>query len=179
MSNKKIRKRKLRKPVRNLLFDRRGISDALTTIIITAGVIAFGIAVLYWAYSWGNIANQQYSTTVGNSQDAIGENLAFEYVYYSNNNLTVYLINCGMTNNVSITRLYIWINYSQPIGTFTPSALMYITNNTAIPNNSLSIGNEGYFTVPINNPPLVSGSYYRIRVVTGRGRNFDGEFSTP
>ena len=32
--------------------NKRAVSVALSTMIITAGVIAAGIAVLYWAYSW-------------------------------------------------------------------------------------------------------------------------------
>jgi cbb3-type cytochrome oxidase subunit 3 len=171
MPNKKTRNQKAKR--RSLLSDKRGISVALTTMIITAGVIAFGIAVLYWAYGWGNVANQQYSATVANSQDAIGERLAFEYTTYSGNQLKVYLINNGMSNNVSIARVYIWDNSHQPIGTFTPSLMNISLPNTPI--KSLNIGDEGYFTI---NAPGLSG-YCSFRVVTERGRNFDGTFSAP
>lgn len=167
--------KRLHRKIRSLLFDKRAISVTLSTLILSAGVIAFGITVLYWATSWGNVANQQYSATVANSQDAIGERLAFEYTTYSGNNLTVYLINNGMSNNVSIARVYIWDSSSQLKGTFTPSGLMNITKpNNAIPGNSLDKGEDGYFTITVN-PPLISG-YYTFRVVTERGRNFDGSF---
>lgn len=165
--------------MRGLLFDKRGISVALTTMVITAGVLAAGIAVLYWTYSWGNVANHQYSQTVTNSQDAIGENLAFEYTTYSNNNnqLTIYIINCGISNNVQIARVYIWDQNHQLIGTFPPagsiSVLMNITTGQPISGNSLNKTHDGYFTVNVN---LVSG-YYAFRVVTERGRNFDGSFA--
>jgi len=180
MPNRKTRNQKPKRLIHSLLSDKRAISVALTTMIITAGVIAAGIAVLYWATSWGNVANQQYSETVANSQTAIGERLAFEYTAYSGNNLMVYLINNGMSNNVNITRVYIWDSSSQPIGTFTPNppGLMNITSpGTPIPGNSLDKGEDGYFTITVN-PPLISG-YYTFRVVTERGRNFDGSFFAP
>lgn len=173
MPNRKTKNQKAKRLIQSLLFDKRAISVALTTMIITAGVIAFGIAVLYWATSWGNVANQQYSATVANSQDAIGERLAFEYTTYSGNNLTVYLINNGMSKNVSIARVYIWDSSHQPIGTFTPSLMNISLPNTPI--QSLNIGDEGYFTI---NAPGLSG-YCTFRVVTERGRNFDGSFSAP
>lgn len=179
MHTKKIRNSKPTKSIRNLLFDKRAVSVALTTMIITAGVIAAGIAVLYWAYSWGNVANNQYAGTVANNQNSIQENIAFEYITYSNINsnngqLTVYVINCGLSNNVNLTRLYIWNSTNQLIGTYDISQLYRTSDGTAISNNSLNIGDEGYFNVTI--PTLTSG-YYTIRVVTGRGRNFDGSFS--
>jgi hypothetical protein len=178
MHNKKIRNSKPIKLKRNLLFDKRAVSVALTTMIITAGVIAAGIAVLYWAYSWGNVANNQYGSTVANNQNSIQENIAFEYINYSNistnGQLTVYVINCGLSNKVNLTRLYIWNSANQLVGTYNILQLYRTSDGTAISNNSLNIGDEGYFNVTI--PTLTSG-YYTIRVVTGRGRNFDGSFS--
>jgi hypothetical protein len=177
MPNRKTKNQKAKRLIRSLLFDKRAISVALTTMIITAGVIAAGIAVLYWATAWGNVANQQYSETVANGQNAIQERLAFEYTRYSGRQLTVYLINNGMSNNVSIARVYIWDSSYQLNGTFTPNppGLMNITSGTAIPNNSLDKGKDAYFTI---NSSLASG-YYTFRVVTERGRNFDGSFFAP
>ncbi len=130
MNNKKTKHSKSIRLFRNLLFDKRAVSVALTTMIITAGVIAAGIAVLYWAYSWGNVADNQYSSTVSNNQNAIQENLAFEYVTYSSTNyqLTVYVINCGLANSINFTRLYIWNSANQPIGTF-PITQLYSTKD--------------------------------------------------
>jgi len=179
MRSKKARNRRPLKLVRNLLFDKRAVSVALSTMIITAGVIAAGIAVLYWAYSWGNIANDQYANATANSMSAIQENLAFEYVVYSDSKLTVNMINCGMSNNVGIARVYIWNNYSQPVGTFQPDTpgLMYIGTTTAIPGNSLNKGMDGYFNITVTSSNL--HGYYLFRIVTERGRNFDGSFSAP
>jgi hypothetical protein len=154
-------------------------------MIITAGVVAMGIAVLYWAYSWGKVANMQYSDSITAGSNAIGERIAFEYITYSSlsNNLTVNMINWGKTNNVSIARVYLWDSSHQPIGTYPDEVnpelvLMNITTNTRIPSNTLNIGDEGYFNVTtLTTLPL--NSYYNIRIVTERGRNFDGSFATP
>lgn len=177
MPNRKTRNQKPTKLIRNLLSDKRAISVALTTMIITAGVIAAGIAVLYWAYSWGNIANQEYSQTISNNQNATSERLAFEYISYSDTNsqLTVYVINCGKVNNLEIARIYIWDNSQQIIGTYESPTLLNIDDDSII-TNGLNINGEGKAIIP--NIPDLSG-YYTLRVVTERGRTFDGSFSAP
>ena len=184
------------KKLRSFLFDKRAVSVALSTLIISAGVVAAGIAVLYWARSWGAIADQQYSNSVAQSQAAISERIAFEYIAYSKFNstlgtLSVFIINCGLSNNVSIARMYIWNSQSVPIGTFpvspqTSLTLYNITSNSAIPNSQgLSVGNDGYFNVTMASPgpsglfSTSSGSFYIVRVVTASGRNYDGSFSIP
>ena len=57
--------------------NKRAVSVALSTMIITAGVIAAGIGVLYWTYSWGNVADRQYSTSISTSQNATSEMIGF------------------------------------------------------------------------------------------------------
>jgi hypothetical protein len=167
--------------MRSLILDKRAVSVALSTLIITAGVVAFGIAILYWAYSWGGIANQAYSGAVSSSQSAIAESLGFEYISYSNNNLTVYLINCGMSKNVTIVRAYLWNSSGQLIGSY-PNAsafppLYYTATKQPIPSNALDVGDEGYFT--LSQLSLDASTYYTLRLVTKRGSNFDQAFSTP
>jgi len=146
-------------------------------MIITAGVIAAGIAVLYWAYSWGNIANTQYANTIGNDQNAIEENIAFEFATYSNlnNQLKVYVLNSGLSSNVTLDRLYLWNSSNQPVGTYNIGQLYQISNGSAISTNSLNKGDEGYFVIT---PLTTLGSgYYTLQIVTGSGRDFDDSFS--
>ena len=163
--------------IRKLLFSKRAISVALTTLIITAGVIAAGIAVLYWAYSWGNVANKEYASTIAYNQNSIGENLGFEYVNYSsaNGQLTIYVINSGLSNGVTLDRLYLWNSSNQPIGTYNIGQLYQIGTGTAISMNSLNSHDEGFFTVALS--PKLSSGYYTLRIVTGSGRNFDDSFT--
>lgn len=172
---KKIRKIRARS-IPNFISDRRAVSVALTTLIISAAVIAAGISVLYWAYSWGTIANQQYTQTINSNQNATSEMLTFEYVTYSAPKLSVYLINCGHVDDVGIARVYIWSNSSQA-ATYIPDdpGLRFTTNSSQIQSDSLDVGNEGYFTVTTSTP--LSSGYYCIRIVTERGRNFDTTLS--
>ena len=97
--------------------NKRAVSVALSTMIITAGVIAAGIAVLYWTYSWGNVADQQYSQSVNSNSLAMQENIGFEYTIYNseNNQLTLYIINSGLSN-ITLNRLYLWNSANQLIG---------------------------------------------------------------
>ena len=176
MQSRRNKSKKIRL-VRNLFSDKRAVSVALTTMIITAGVIAAGIAVLYWAYSWGNIANTQYANTVGNNQNSIEESIGFEFVNYSSadNHLTIYVINSGLSNSVTLDRLYLWNSSNDPIGSYNIQQLYRISDKTPISTNSLGKGDEGYFTITPS--PKLNSGYYTLRVVTGSGRNFDDSFS--
>lgn len=166
--------------VQHLFGNRKGVSVVISTVVLSAGVLALGIAVLYWAYSWGSIANLQYSKSVANSSYAVSERLGFEYISYSStgNVLTVNVINWGNANNLTIIRVFVWDSYHTDMAAGSPSQFTYITNGSLIQNNYLNMGEEGRFTVVVQSP-LQDGHYYNIRVVTGRGRNFDGSFVVP
>jgi hypothetical protein len=149
-------------------------------MIITAGVIAAGVAVLYWTYSWGNVADQQYSQSVNSNSHAMQENIGFEYTIYNsaNNQLTLYIINSGLSNSLSLTRLYLWNSANQLIGTY-PISNVYQTSTTKLLTaNTLPKGMEAYFNVTIT-PALKTPpeTYYTIRLETGSGRNFDESFA--
>jgi hypothetical protein len=166
------------KTLRKFFNNKKGVSVALTTMIITAGVIASGIAVLYWGYAWGNIARDQYSQSISQSQDAVGERLSFEYISYLNNQLTVNVINSGQTGDLQIARVNILDSEHNIVSTIDNASLMEITTNLPITDsnnhNGLDAGKEGYFTI---NAALSSG-YYTFNVVSERGRNYYGTFST-
>lgn len=171
--------------MRSLILDKRAVSVALSTLIITAGVVGFGITVLYWAYSWGGIANHEYSEAVTSSQSAILEKIAFEYAHYHDvtlpngtvvGNLTVYIINCGKTDNVSIARVF--IRDSQlvllPDRTYSNVQLKDATSN--MNTTGVNIGGQAYFNIEM--PPLAANSYYTISLITQRGRQIDYSFAT-
>jgi hypothetical protein len=144
-------------------------------MIITAGVIVAGIAVLYWAQSWGNVADQQYTQTVNTNSQAMQENIGFEYTTYNNGQLTLYIINSGTSNSETIARLYIWNTANQLINSWNVGNLYSTGSGKVLPSNYiLQKGAEVYFNVTV---ALTSGNYYTIRVVTGSGRNFDEAFS--
>jgi len=165
----------LYKRIFSVLFNKRAVSVALSTMIITAGVVAMGITVLYWAYSAGDLANKQYSDTIAVGSNAVVERLAFEYIDYSGSQVTVNMINWGKANNVSIARVYVWDNNHELVGSFSDIVLFDIGTSQPIESNTLDVGDEGYFSII---SPLPPNSYFNIRVVTERGRNFDSSFST-
>jgi hypothetical protein len=160
--------------------NKRAVSVALSTMIITAGVIAAGIAVLYWTYSWGNVADQQYSQTVNSNSLAMQENIGFEYVNYANPQLTIYIINSGQSNYMTLRSVYLWDTGNNLKGTY-QNLILYLTSTigqpspTPLPTNyDLTRGIEVYFTINIGQ---LSSGYYTVRLVTGSGRNFDYTFS--
>lgn len=163
--------------VRNCFLDKKAASAVVGTLILTAGVLAMGIAILYWASSWGSIATRSYTTAEGNSAKAVQERLGYEYIDYSGNVLTVNLINWGTSHNLTITNVYIYNNAHQYIGNYSRPTLRNMTTSSIIA-AGLAVGGEGYFQITPS-PTLASGSFYYIRIVTGRGRTFDGSFATP
>ncbi len=181
IKTKQKQKRKTNKPAKNFLTNKRAASVALTTMIITAGVLAAGITILYWTYSMGNIANQEYSTAVSTSQDAIKENIGFEYIHYNpeQNTLTLYLINCGKTDDMKIVGIYIYDASSTLVASYHSTTQESIQLNYFDPaQTSWDPGVEVHFDfVPDNT--LADTSYYTLRLITQRGRNFDTTFSTP
>src|SRR5512137_2461011 len=86
---------------KSFLLNKKAASVVVSTLILTAGVLAMGIAILYWASSWGSIATRTYSTAEGNSAKAIQERLGFEYIDYRSNVLTVNVINWGTSANLT------------------------------------------------------------------------------
>ena len=148
----------------------------LSTVVLTSCVLGMGIAVLYWTYGIGKVGNIEYSKSTKASINAIEERIGFEYISYSSNNVVVNIINWGKADNISIARVYVLNTSYSHVAVSNNVALKNITDNNAISENKLRLGCEGYFTITTN---LASNSIYYVRIVTGRGRNFDGSFATP
>jgi hypothetical protein len=183
MANKKSRKTQVRcleiyakRKVQRLLLNKKAASVVLSTVVLTAGVIAMGIAVLYWTQSMGKIGNLEYSKSTKASISALEERIGFEYISYSSNTVTANIINWGKADNISIARVYVLNTSYSHVAVSNNVALKNITNNNYISGNILRLGCEGYFTITTT---LVSNSMYYVRIVTDRGRNFDGSFATP
>ncbi|MCK4425030.1 hypothetical protein KAU93_05020, partial [Candidatus Bathyarchaeota archaeon] len=98
------------------------------------------------------------------------ERLTFEYIFYDNtpNNLSVYLMNSGTIDNITIQTVYVknstWLN------TFSKPNLKFLDDTGA---QDLDVREEGYFVLSVN---LVSGKSYSVRIVTKRGSTFDHAF---
>ncbi len=130
--------------------------------------------VLFWAHYRSSAYNEQYSEAVNADIARLKERLAFEYVFYKGDYLTVYLLNCGTIDNVTVKTVYIYFgNNSTLIKVFSNPALKQF-NGTIIEDQDLDKGEEGYFILsPLS---LQTGTSYSIRIVTGRGSTFDYTF---
>ncbi len=165
--------------LKSFVLNKKAVSAVVGTVVLTAGVLGMGIAILYWVYSWGNIATIQMTKTEGNNSRALQERLGFEYIDYSRstNTLTVNIINWGNSNNVTVANFYIYDNAHRYIGDYALPTLRYISNRTVVP-FGLPISGEAYFQITPT-PALAPSTFYYIRIVTDRGRTFDSSFATP
>lgn len=97
-------KSRLTRKIRRVFFDRRAVSAVISSVLLTATVMALGVAVMVWANSRISIVNDEYSDHVDTSLARLKEKIALEYVFFNSSadELTVYLINCGETENVTL-----------------------------------------------------------------------------
>jgi hypothetical protein len=167
-----------KRKIRGLFFNKKAASVVVSTIILTAMVVAASIAVLYWTQSMSKIGNTEYSKNTKASSNAVEERLGFEYVTYAGRSLTVNIVNWGETSNVTIAHVLVLDSSYNYVGSnLTAIRLTDIDNKLPISGNSLSSGSDGYFTTIISNPgSLQMNHLYYVRIVTSSGRNFDGSF---
>jgi len=169
--------RKAKRIIRSFRFDKKAASPVVSTLILTAGVIAMSIAVLYWTYSMGKIGNLEYSKSTAASSNAISERIGFEYMTYdsSSGNLTVSIINWGKADNVIIAHVLILDSSYNYVGSnISTIVLKSIDNNQPV--SGLRIGSDAWFTTRTS-APLNQDQIYYIHISTSRGRNFDFPFS--
>ncbi|MDH5754438.1 MAG: hypothetical protein OEY95_04455 [Candidatus Bathyarchaeota archaeon] len=157
-----------------LLRGRRAVSVVVSNVILTGAVIAVGFVVLSWTQYRSSAYNEQYGEAMNADIARLKERLAFEYVFYNYNSsggyLSVYLMNCGTVDNVTIQTVYV---------TAITGVLIQVNSNVTLRQFNgneiadLDRGEEGYFVLSL--PNLISSSY-SVRIVTGRGSTFDHMF---
>jgi len=109
----------LKTKLEKLFLKKRGISPVISTTILAGAVIALGFVVFMWTYNRTLAFNVEYANVVETDLARIKEKLVFEFVFYntSNKELTVYMMNCGKSNNVSLTNAFLsnssWYNELQ------------------------------------------------------------------
>jgi hypothetical protein len=156
-----------------LLRERRAVSTVVSNVILAGAVIAVSFVVLFWAQYRSSAYNAQYSEAMNADIARLKERLAFEYVFYSGGNLTVYLMNCGTIDNVTVRTVYVKDATGAPIQVSSSITLMQF-NGTQIADKDLDRGEEGYFV--LSSLSLSTGASYSLRIVTGRGSTFDHTF---
>jgi hypothetical protein len=172
----------MKRQILGLLRNKKAVSVVVSTVVLTAGVIAASIAVLYWTYGMGKISHTEYNKSTNSSISALNERIGYEYISYSTGTLTVNIINCGRTDNLNVTRIYVMNNGYHDVANSGGASVILRTINddgtsgTPIAGNHLDIGQDG--SIRLNGLSLASGLYY-VRITTGRGRNFDSSFGVP
>jgi len=157
-----------------LLRGRRAVSVVVSNVILVGAVIAVSFVVLSWAQYRSSAYNDQYSEAMNADIAKLKERLAFEFVFYSGGDLTVYLMNCGTIDNVTAKTVYVCTSTGELINVTSKVTLMYF-NGTQIADQDLDRSEEGYFVFS-SLDDLETGTSYSVRVVTGRGSNFDHTF---
>ena len=155
---------------------RSAVSVAISNVILASAVITISFMVLFWAQSKSSAYNQQFSEAMDSDIAKLKERLAFEYVYYDKDksNLTVYLLNCGTIDNITIKSVYVYLsNNGTPVKVFSSPILTHF-NGAQIEDQDLDRGEEGCFT--LTSLSLMTGVSYSVRVITGRGSTFDYTF---
>jgi hypothetical protein len=171
--------------------DKRALSPIFATVLLATIIIVFGSVAYYYASNITTAATNNYVGTLSDSQQSIGERIGFENVAYdqSSKTLTVYIVNCGSTNNVKINVVFIYDSNHDIVGNpysgSQISSLRPIDNRTPtptpLPGNALNVGKEASISVlnvqSTSGTPLAIGSIYTIHLITQSGSFFDYDFS--
>lgn len=167
--------------------DRRGLSPIFATVILVAIVVVFGSFAYYFSNNLTNNATNNIVSSAATSQQSIGERLAFENVVYNQSSsprtLTVYVLNCGISNNLQIDSLFLYNSSSSthPLLTYsqsTKSTWVIRDLKTGKTVSGLNVGEEGYFTVSLGSTvPNLKGSICDVHITTKSGSAFDYEFA--
>ncbi len=161
--------------VSRIIFDKKAVSNTVSATILTGAVIALSLAVLGWAQSRSSDYNSEFSETVDAETARLQEKLAFEYIFYDDDddNLIVFLLNCGTIDDVKIQTVYIYDSSNSLIEVFSNPTLYSFESLDEIPGQALDRGDEGRLVLELSSS--LSG-FYNIRVVTVRGAIFDSGF---
>ena len=167
--------------------NRKGLSPIFATVILVAIVIVFGSVAYYYASNLTNATTNNYVNTLSSNQQAIGERISLENVFYnqSASTLTIYIINSGLTNAVKTSSVFIYDSnhniVGSPYSNSQISGFYSINSGTLLPNAGLNAGQEAYINVynvqQSTGTNLTPGSTYSCQITTQRGSVFTYEFT--
>ena len=142
-----------------LLRNRRALSPIFATVLLATIVITFGSVAYYYSTNITNSATNSYSSSLSESQQAVGERLGFENIIYNSSSplqLTVYIINSGLANNIQLNTAFLYDSSHNIIGAYSVSGgsiSVLKPISSAVPNptpmSSLNVGQEGYFAITL------------------------------
>ena len=158
--------------VPRIIFDKRAVDNVISAVILTGVVVALSLSMFAWAQGRSSVYNNEYSETVDAETAKLKEKLAFEYVYYEDD-LSIYLLNCGTIDDVQIKTVYISDSGNTLLETFSNPQLYSFQSLVEI--SDLDRGEEGRLVLTLSTS-LNEGAYYCVKIITGRGASFDSNF---
>ncbi len=160
MNNTLLRK------IRRLISDKRGVNAIISSVMLCSAVIALGFIVFAYTQHQAVEANIRYAYNTSDNIAKIQEKLAFEHIYFNSslNELTVFLINCGKSDDVVLDRAYLT---SDSLYQSFENIELKLLNGTV--SQGLDAQKEGFFQLSTD---LTEDTSYSIRIVTTRGRYF-------
>jgi len=133
-----------------MLFDRRGLSPVVATIVLCGVVLVLGISVWSYTYGVGSYLQTRYYEGVSGQIDAISERFTIEHIVY----------------NGTLTELQIWIyNY----GSVDIEVDVYVMGDAEGSNIGSTPIPRGEFTeITVNIGSLSTGSELIVEVMSRR-----------
>ena len=156
-----------------IIFDKRAVSNVISTTILTGVVIALSLSMFSWAQGRTSVYNNEYRETVDAETAKLKEKLAFEYVYYYEDNLSIYLLNSGTIDDIQIKTVYIYNSGNTLLETFSNPQLYLFQSLVEI--SDLDRGDEGRLVLTLSTS-LEPDAYYCVKIITERGVSFDSNF---
>jgi hypothetical protein len=94
---------------RKLISNRRGVNAVISSVILAGAVIALGFVALYYTQQKAMESNIQYANNTNDNIASVQEKLSFLHIDYniSINELTVYLMNNGKSDDIGIAKIYL------------------------------------------------------------------------
>jgi hypothetical protein len=170
---------------RNIM-DKRALSPIFATMILALIVITLGSVAYAYVNNVTTTTTNQLKDNIADNQQTISERLSIENVKYiqkslpsqPNYQLGVYIINNGLANAIIPRYFYIYSPTNVLIDNFEVSPLTMTTIDLPITTypEGLNVGKEAYFTIDLDDPGLLPGTY-NLRIVTENGSGFDYEFT--
>jgi hypothetical protein len=158
-----------------------GLSPIFATVMLAVIIIFAGSLAFYFSTNLTTTATNQYADAISDTQQSLSERVGFENVVYTSSplKLEVYVINCGLANNLQIDIVFIYDSshriVREPYSGSQISSLYQIDTGIPITDNHLNIGDEGYFYVNLSGS-LTQGSLYTLHLITKNGSSFDYDF---
>ena len=159
-----------------MIFNRKAESAVISAVILTGVAIALGFAVLSWGQSRSSDYANNYSQTTDAEIAKLKEKLTVEYVFYNRTSpfkVRVFLLNSGAINDTTVQSVYVRNSTWERVTPSSPTLKSF--SDVPIVDKDLDMKEEGYVDFDLS-VALVTGKYYSVRIVTGRGSVFESDF---